>query len=95
MPGVYREKVCPWCSKKHRKRGPYCSQGCHNRHREPSDVQREHMRKVATEFNKTPQGIAQTKLLNLDVSPDDFAIEIPTFKDYSDLPEGYDKAEDW
>jgi hypothetical protein len=53
------------------------------------------MRKVATEFNKTPQGIAQTKLLNLDVSPDDFAIEIPTFKDYSDLPEGYDKAEDW
>jgi hypothetical protein len=55
------------------------------------------MRKIATEYNESPEGIAQRKLMTqgIDVSPEDFAIQIPTFKDYSDLPEGYDKAEDW
>lgn len=26
----YREKECPHCGKKHRKRGPYCSRSCGN-----------------------------------------------------------------
>lgn len=30
MPGVYREKECPTCGKKHRKKGPYCSKACSN-----------------------------------------------------------------
>ena len=33
MPGVYREKVCPTCSVKHRKRGMFCSKSCANRGR--------------------------------------------------------------
>lgn len=27
----YREKECPTCGVKHRKRGPYCSRSCGNR----------------------------------------------------------------
>ena len=30
MPGVYREKVCPTCGKKHRKKGKFCSKACSN-----------------------------------------------------------------
>lgn len=30
MPGVYREKECPTCGTKHRKKGPYCSKACSN-----------------------------------------------------------------
>lgn len=30
MPGVYREKVCPTCGVKHRKKGPFCSKVCSN-----------------------------------------------------------------
>lgn len=94
MPNVRREKTCPQCQKKHRRRGPFCCQGCHNRFRPASDVQREHMRKVATEYNKTPEGIAHHKLLGqkLAAESEDFAIDIPTI---FDMPDGYEKSEDW
>lgn len=49
------------------------------------------MRKVATEYNKTPEAIAHQKLLNV-VASEDFAIDIPTI---FDLPDGYEKSEDW
>lgn len=90
MPNVWREKTCPQCQKKHRRRGPFCCQGCHNRFRPPSDVQRENMRKVATEYNKTPEAIAHHKLFGID--SEDFAIGIPTIYD---MPDGYEKSEDW
>lgn len=28
MAGIYREKICPKCGIKHRRRGPYCSRSC-------------------------------------------------------------------
>lgn len=28
--GQYREKVCPTCGVKHRKKGPFCSKSCSN-----------------------------------------------------------------
>lgn len=28
--GQYREKVCPTCGVKHRKKGPFCSKACSN-----------------------------------------------------------------
>jgi hypothetical protein len=53
------------------------------------------MRKVAIEFNRTPEGIAQQKLFNSGLVSDDFAVDIPTLDpdlaDYTD----YNKAEDW
>jgi hypothetical protein len=48
------------------------------------------MRKVATEYNKTPEAIAHQKLFGID--SEDFAIEIPTIYD---MPDGYEKSEDW
>jgi hypothetical protein len=96
MPNVYREKVCPTCQVKHRKRGPYCTQGCANRGRpEYSQKVADNMRKVAQEYNKTPEAIANQKLFHTGIIPDEFAVPIPTLdpdlSDYSD----YNKAEDW
>jgi hypothetical protein len=95
MPNVYREKVCPKCQVKHRKRGIHCSQSCANTNRPASDKTKEALRKTAIEFNKTPEGISQSKLFHTGQSADEFAVPIPTLdpdlSDYSD----YNKAEDW
>ena len=94
--GKYKEKECKFCSIKHRKKGPYCSQSCANRDRpEYSQKVADTMRKVAIEYNKTPEAIAQQKLLHTGISINDFAVDIPDLppdlSEYSD----YNKAEDW
>ena len=94
--GKYKEKECKFCSIKHRKKGPYCSQSCANRDRpEYSQKVADTMRKVAIEYNTTPEAIAQQKLLHTGISIDDFAVDIPDLppdlSEYSD----YNKAEDW
>jgi hypothetical protein len=53
---------------------------------------REAMREVAVEYNRTPEAIAQQKLLHTGATIDDFYIELP---DFPELPEGYDHAEKW
>jgi len=92
MPGVYKKKECPQCGVEHRKRGNFCSTACANSHRPVSDNIRENMRKVAQEYNKTPEGIAQTRLFGVD--SDDYYIEIPDIPE-ADIPDGFDKAERW
>jgi hypothetical protein len=97
MPGVYKLKNCPQCNKEHRKKGPYCSQGCHNSHREVSDKQREQGHKLGelTKENAgAPDKIATGHLLKqgLITPAEDFAIQIP---ELHDLPEGYDIADKW
>lgn len=95
MPGVYREKSCRYCAKLYRKRGPYCSQSCASSDREATDVQRDNMRRVATEYNRTPEAIAHQKLLHTGQVAEDFAIDIPTFdpdiSDYND----FERGENW
>ena len=100
--GKYREKECKFCSVKHRKKGPYCSQSCANRDRpEYSANVSIAMRKVAVEYNKTPEAIAKQKQINTplaSLTADDYAIEIPDIKtldDFTDYIDGYNKAEDW
>lgn len=98
MPGVYKEKSCAYCGKKHRKRGQYCGQACANSDREVSDKVRNNMRKVAVEYNKTPEAIAQQKMINSGISIEDFAVDIPrieTIDDYDQYIEGFNRAEDW
>jgi len=101
MPGVYKEKNCKFCNKLYRKRGLYCSQSCASYDREPTDAQRKNMRKVAIEYNQTPEAIAKQKMINTglaSLTADDFAIEIPDIKtldDFTDYIDGYNKAEDW
>jgi hypothetical protein len=59
---------------------------------------RKAMRKVAIEYNRTPEAIAKQKQLNTSLASmtaDDFAVDIPDLppdlSDYND----YNKAEDW
>jgi len=98
MPGQYRLKQCKFCSRDHRKKGIYCSQSCASSDREPTEAMREGMRRVAIEYNQTPEAIAKQKQLNTPLATmtvDDFAVGIPTIRDYDDLPEGYDRGESW
>ena len=98
MPGVYKEKNCKYCNKLHRKRGVYCCQSCANADRVPTDNMREKMRKVATEYNQTPEAIAKQKMINTPLASmtiEDFAVDIPDLPpDLSDWSD-YDKASDW
>jgi hypothetical protein len=91
--GQYKEKSCKYCNKLHRKRGPYCSQSCANHDREPTERMREAMREVAVEYNKTPEAIAQQKLLHTGISIEDFCVDIPETP--PELPEGYERADKW
>jgi hypothetical protein len=56
------------------------------------------MRKVAIEYNRTPEAIAKQKMLNTSLATmtvEDFAVDIPDLPpDLSDWSE-YDKASDW
>jgi len=98
MPGQYKLKKCKFCSIDHRRRGPYCSQGCASRDREPTEAMRQGMRRVAIEYNQTPEAIAKHKQFNTPLATmtvDEFAVDVPTIRDYDDLPEGYDRGESW
>ena len=100
--GKYKEKNCKFCQKPHQKRGPYCCQACANRDRpEYSPKVAQAMRKVATEYKRTPEAIAKQKQLNTSLASmtvDEFAVGIPdvsTLDDYYEHTEGFDRAEDW
>lgn len=97
MPGVYKEKNCKFCNNPYRKRGLYCSQSCANRDRpEYSANVSIAMRRVANEYNRTPEAIAKQKQLNTPLASmtvEDFAVGIPDLP--PELPEGYDRADNW
>jgi hypothetical protein len=96
--GQYKEKNCKFCKKLHRKRGPYCGQSCANRDRpEYSANVANAMRKVAEEYNRTPEALAKQAMFNTSLNTlhaEDFAIDIPNPYDPPEL-DGYDKASDW
>ena len=98
MPGVYKEKTCKFCNTLFRKRGIYCSQSCASHDREPTENMRKKMRKVAIEYNRTPEAIAKQKQINTSLASmtvEDFAVDIPDLPpDLSDYTD-YNKAEDW
>lgn len=98
MSGQYKKKICPTCNKEHRKRGLYCGQACANADRPVTDNMRSAMRKVAKEYNLTPEAIAKQKQLNTSlasITVEDFAVDIPDLPpDLSDWSD-YDKASDW
>lgn len=99
MTDRYKEKNCKFCKKLHKKRGLYCCQSCANRDRtEYSPKVAEAMRKVAIDYNRTPEAIAQQRLLSTGLTIEDFAIEIPDItdlSDYSEFLDGYDRGESW
>jgi len=97
--GQYKLKKCKYCNKEHRKRGPYCSQSCANADRVPTDNMRQAMRRVAREYNQTPEAIAKQKQLNTPLASmtvEDFAVDIPDLRDISDSDwSDYDRADNW
>ena len=101
MSGQYKLKNCKFCDKEHRKRGPYCSQSCASTDREPTEAMREAMRKVAIDYNRTPEAIAKQKQINTSLASmtvEDFAVDIPDvadLRDYDQFIEGYDRGENW
>jgi hypothetical protein len=112
MPGVYKKKNCanPKCGIEHRRRGPYCSQGCHNSHREVTEQTKKNISKGLREYNQTPEGIAAAKRVGQRLSmvnsgqehnmvnQEDFAVDIPnltTLDDFEDFLDGFDKGESW
>jgi len=98
MPGQYKLKQCKFCGADHRKKGLYCGQSCASRDREPTEAMREGMRRVAIEYNRTPEAIAKQKQIGTPLASmtvDDFAVDIPTIRDLDDLPSGYDHGENW
>lgn len=99
MPGIYREKTCPRCEKKHRRRGPFCSRECGNIREFTEDQKKAIAAKTAEkmqEWIKTPEAIANAKLSGKGIvlPADEFAIDIPDIPDIDDL-DYYDKAERW
>ena len=56
------------------------------------------MRRVATEYNRTPEAIAKQKMINTPLASmtvDEFAVDIPSLDpDLSDY-DGYERGENW
>ena len=97
-----KEKNCKFCEKPHKKRGLYCCQSCANRDRtEYSPNVAEAMRKVAIDYNRTPEAAVKRNQLNTPLAAmtvEDFAVAIPEvhdLSDYSEFLDGFDRGESW
>jgi hypothetical protein len=97
MAGVYKEKTCPTCKTKHRKRGEYCCQSCASSDRSLTDKTKQNISDGMREYYRTPEGSAQAFMNNRrvnalrvneapPVSIEEFTVDIPTLYD---LPDGY------
>lgn len=108
MPNVYREKECPRCGVKHRRRGPYCSRECGNVREFTEEQKQEIARKISEknlEHQLTPEAVANRQLRSharktgIEVGKaEDFAIDIPDISDRYSAPidlGNYDEATDW
>jgi len=98
MPNQYRLKKCKFCGVDFRKKGVYCCQACAASDREPTEAMREGMRRVATEYNQTPEAAAKRRQFGTPLATmngEDYAVEIPTIHDLDELPPGYDRGGNW
>ena len=101
---MYKEKVCPNCGITHRKRGEFCSQGCHSSYRGQTEETKKKLSQIKRDYDLTPEGIAHNKMLSRimtnpedpRITIDEFIVDIPTIRDINDFDlDGYDRAEDW
>jgi hypothetical protein len=103
MPGVYREKECPVCEKKHRKRGIFCGQSCANKQREYTEETKEKISKSVGEHFLSPEGITSAIWNNrrvhalregkeIPVNGEEYVVDIPTIHD---IPKEYMPNDLW
>lgn len=99
MSGQYKEKVCPKCGIKHRKRGLHCSARCGATGRPVSEETRQKHKQNTAEWLLTPEGIANSKRTGegTQIAADEFAVDIPDIMDLRDYDslDDYDRAENW
>jgi len=97
VPNVHRKKICPTCKIEHRHRGNYCSQGCANSLRVITDTTKRKISKKKREWHLNPEAIVASRnfAAGTSITIDEFMIEIPTVHDDDEIPEGFDRAEDW
>ncbi len=100
MPNIYREKSCPRCKKRHRKRGNFCSRECGNSGRVITDDRKESIRQSKLDYFKTPEGLARIQQLTQNphstVKSEDFYINIPDIKESPSSEDGdIWEATDW
>lgn len=93
---VYRKKNCPQCGVEHRKKGPFCSQGCHNRFRGPlSQETKDKISTIKKEwFATTIDGEALKSKLSLNMknlytgdvnlTDEDYCLDIPDIDSLDD-----------
>jgi hypothetical protein len=92
---VYRKKNCPQCDVEHRKKGPFCSQGCHNRFRGArSDETKAKLSESKKKWYQTPDGMREKEKLILNtklraegretITTEDYYIEIPDMDSLDD-----------
>jgi uncharacterized Zn finger protein (UPF0148 family) len=104
MPNQYRKKNCPVCFIEHRKKGVYCCQSCANSDRTVTEEQKKKIKKSIAEYQSSPEGLANAQRQSLRASAmrndgpmpvtiEDFAVDLPEFP--PELPEGYDRADNW
>ena len=107
MSGVYKEKVCPVCNKRHRKRNAFCSRSCGNQKRHTAETKQKISKKIK-EIMKSPEAIAHKRLLSLRNAAihagreppsefsDDFYINIPDIRESPSIEDGdIWEATDW
>lgn len=79
MPGIYREKTCPKCGIKHRKRGEYCSRSCAMSSRIISDEHKQNLSdaglkryedKTSDEYLNTLDNLKAATLKSKGINPD-------------------------
>lgn len=94
-PPIYRKKNCPQCGVEHRKKGMFCSQGCHNRFRGPrSEETKKKIGEAHRQWYQTPDGMREKEKLKLNtklrsegretITTEDYYIEIPDIDSLSD-----------
>jgi endogenous inhibitor of DNA gyrase (YacG/DUF329 family) len=91
MPNIYREKSCPRCGKRHRKKRNFCSRECGNSGRVVSEQHKEANRQYMREFFKSPEGVAklnQWARHDYTVKSEDFYISIPEIKESPSVEDG-------
>jgi hypothetical protein len=104
MPNQYKEKQCPVCNQSHRKRGAYCCQSCANSNQTKSPEHVKKIKKSIAEYQNSPEGVANAQRQSvrasamrtgaeLPVTLEDFCVDLPDFP--PELPEGYERADNW
>jgi hypothetical protein len=85
MPGVYKEKACPTCGGKHRKKGIFCSKVCSNKGRDD-----DYKQKMRDKMLYSEEGQMRAWSLNWDEDSEPIVPPVPRGLDRNQFISGGD-----